>query len=1589
MQTIPPLGQLIPIQRLQSTLSRFSSSIKMGYCLIDPHGELVFDADWYCRYGIQGATCALHSYRNCLAVDPFLETQPGSGEKTTLHTYDNGFSALGAPIMIDNIHLGSMFIGFFSLGAVSLPEGGGCRKKEAIGDDNLLATPPFLTEEALAELIERLEIMVELLSEMGQLALLEWQTGRKLQKSKQRNQHLLDSFPVVVYEIDRDGRMVSANKKALHHFNRTAADLDHGIDFFSLAPPHLHPKIRQRLQLMFQGHQLEPTEYPLIGRDGSRGAALVYSQPILAGGEVVCVRSVYIDISERKAIEERLLSSEQRYRALFASANDAILLLARGEVIECNDQALHLFQRSREDLLGAGFEALSPPVQGDGQSSVSRKEQWIASAEQQSQQRFDWDILLPDGGVRETEISLSGFDLAGEPHVLILLRDMAERNQSRRTLEERESAWRAIFEHAPYAIVINRLRDGVFLDANPAYEQLSGGRRRYDILGKTPEAIPPPSQLEKSMAAGERLRAQGMIHNQEITCIGVDGTERHLLYSSAVFHSGGEPCAVSMFIDITARKRMKEQLRQNENMLASLFQAVPVGLVILRERRFLVVNEQITAITGYAASDLLNHSSRHLYENEETFMQVGRALYGTLWQRGNSYVETRFKRQDGTLCHVSLFAAPLDRGKPETGVAVAIQDISERMAMLQTLRESEQRFRQTAELSGQLIYDHDMATGSILWSGRVEEITGFTMERFNSFGFAGWYDRIHPDDQAETLALLEAASRDRTLFSATYRFRKADHTFYQVYEEGAFLYDAQGKAFRMLGTLKDVTAQKSAEEALRRSEARLTHAFSATSDAIWERYPKTSRTYYSPRWYEMFGYNDQELPMTAESWQRLCHPEDYPAASETLRRLLASPDDEQHVAQYRMRHRDGHWVWIISRGKVVERDQDGTPLLATGTNTDITKSKMAVLALKESENRYRTLFEAGSDAIFILKKDMVVECNKKTLEMFRATRDQLVGFSPWSFSPLQQPDGRTFAEHGMGYISEALQGRPQQFEWVHARLDGSLFHSDARLSAVDLAGETCLQCIVRDISEWKHTEHALRESEFRFRSFFNTNPEGILLISFRGTILDVNRAFLRESGYGHGEMAQKHFRKFVPTEDQTRIVDAILAFKSGIAKDQPIRFSYKKKDGALVPVMAKGWLVVDEKSNPLYIGVFIHNMSKELALAAEKSALEKQVIQAQRSEAIGTLAGGIAHDFNNILGGIIGYTELSIHCGAPSMDAKIREYMQRVLEGGNRAKDLVQQILRFSRHSATIMEPINLTPVIKESMQLMRSTLPSTITIHHQFQQDSDRILGDPTQIHQVVMNLATNALHAMRERGGVLSISLSNVFLDAPRHFLSMSIEPGDYLHLHVSDTGCGMPPNVVERIFEPYFTTKKIDEGTGLGMAVVLGIIKSHDGLIEVESAVGKGTRFDIYLPLTAEETAAKENVFSSFPMGQGQRVLLVDDEHLFREVIKESLQLLGYEVTACSSSLYALEVFTSAPHDYDLLLTDQTMPEMTGVQLIQKIRRLTKHLPIILCTGYSEVVSEQTAVHYGISHFLMKPVNTSDLAQALATVLAKGDA
>ena len=385
----------------------------------------------------------------------------------------------------------------------------------------------------------------------------------------------------------------------------------------------------------------------------------------------------------------------------------------------------------------------------------------------------------------------------------------------------------------------------------------------------------------------------------------------------------------------------------------------------------------------------------------------------------------------------------------------------------------------------------------------------------------------------------------------------------------------------------------------------------------------------------------------------------------------------------------------------------------------------------------------------------------------------------------------------------------------------------------------------------------------------------------------------------------------------------------------------------------------------------------------EKHKLESQLRQAQKMEAIGTLAGGIAHDFNNILSIIFGYNQLAMVEEDPE---NRRRHLEELNKGAERAKELVAQILTFSRKAEQQMQPLQASLVVKEALKMLRASIPTTIEIRPHIVSEA-LVLADPTQIHQVVMNLCTNAYHAMRETGGILAVSLEEVRI-AGEEYGYAGLAPGNYLKLEVSDTGCGIDAKTQEKIFEPYFTTKKPGEGTGLGLAVVHGIVKSHHGHITVYSEPGKGTSFHVYLPLTEQiAVALPEKAAPKELQGKGERVLFVDDEKQIREVVAAILTRNGYQVTPCADGAQALAEFEKGPERFELVITDMTMPSMTGAELTQKILALRPQTPIILCTGQSEFINREKALAMGIRAYLHKPVLMEALLGAVRKALEQG--
>ena len=424
---------------------------------------------------------------------------------------------------------------------------------------------------------------------------------------------------------------------------------------------------------------------------------------------------------------------------------------------------------------------------------------------------------------------------------------------------------------------------------------------------------------------------------------------------------------------------------------------------------------------------------------------------------------------------------------------------------------------------------------------------------------------------------------------------------------------------------------------------------------------------------------------------------------------------------------------------------------------------------------------------------------------------------------------------------------------------------------------------------------------------------------------------------------------------------------------------HRRKNGTLYPVETHLELSTSE-SFPVYMAIVLDITERKHAEEAFRQT-ERQLHQLQKMEALGTLSAGIAHDFNNILGAILGFTEMALLKLGPGEE--VYPNLNQVMKAGNRAKELVKQILTFSRQVEQERMPTKLDLVVEEVLKLLRASLPSTITIQQHLSTESGVILADPIQIHQVLMNLCTNAEHAMREKGGTLKVCLDNVEISSGQDSMPPELKPGHYLQLSVSDTGKGIPPEIQNRIFEPFFTTKDMGEGTGMGLSVVHGIIANHEGAITVESTPGCGTTFAIFLPRinAVVESETRENIPTQ---RRHACILFVDDEEALAQLGKKMLQQLGYEAVVCTNSIEALHTFRADPFHFDVVITDQTMPNLTGDALARELLNIRPELPIILCTGFSYTIAPEKATALGIRAFLMKPILSYQLAETIQRVL-----
>jgi len=628
---------------------------------------------------------------------------------------------------------------------------------------------------------------------------------------------------------------------------------------------------------------------------------------------------------------------------------------------------------------------------------------------------------------------------------------------------------------------------------------------------------------------------------------------------------------------------------------------------------------------------------------------------------------------------------------------------------------------------------------------------------------------------------------------------------------------------------------------------------------------------------------------------------------------------------------------------------------------NITKELLSI------KNHFEIILGKISEGVLeVTSEGRIVYTNSIAVSIIGIPEEKLLGSH---FIDLFSADDR----HRVAELVESSGDKPQKtigefFFGLNGRKVTLQFLPIVEYSATSLV-------IINDITGRLQAEQELQEERNKLKSMVGAIEDGLSIQDLDYNISYQNDVLKDLFGDRVGEKC------YLVYEGKDMVCDGCpvkMAYKDGS--------SHTSERSAIMP--SGGITFWENTSNPIRDagGKIIscleiaRNITDRKQAEEEKRRLESHLQQSQKLESIGTLAGGIAHDFNNILSSIIGYTELALDDAEKG--TLLEENLQAVYSAGERARDLVKQILAFARQSNEAKKPTRVDNIAEEALKLIRSAIPTTIEIRKKIESNS-LVTGNATQVHQLFMNLCTNAAHAMEDSGGILEVGLVDVEVDAGSPLMQSGLKPGDYIKISVSDTGSGIDQDIIDSIFEPYFTTRGVGEGTGMGLALVYGIVESYSGKITVNSELGKGTTFCIFLPSTKKRGVYQPDKQGELPSGN-ERILLIDDELPIAKMGSQILERLGYHVTVRTSSVEALELFRSKPNDFDLVITDMTMPNLTGDKLAVELMKMRSDIPVILCTGYSKKISDKTASEIGIKGFAYKPVVKVDLAKIVRKVL-----
>lgn len=1113
-----------------------------------------------------------------------------------------------------------------------------------------------------------------------------------------------------------------------------------------------------------------------------------------------------------------------------------------------------------------------------------------------------------------------------------------------------------LFQAQPQPMWVYDIETLFFLAVNRA-AITKYGYTEQEFLSMTIKDITPaedlPALRENSAYSNKEFEQPGVMRHKK-----KDGSIIFVEISSPIIDVHGRKVKLVTAMDITERitaEQTRLQLQravQNSNEI--IFTTTKDGTISY-------INPAFTTVYGYTAEEAIGKNPRILKSGKHTPDEY-KEFYQVL-QTGKTVRRKIINRaKDGRLLTIETTVDPILNAKGEPEGYVAIQrDITIREQIAEKLAESELRFSQMAETIESVFWMTDAQKQEMLYvSPAYEKIWGRSIEELYR-SRRSWVDAIHPDDQAwvwQAMLTKQAAGT----YNEVYRITQPDGSIRWIRDRAFPVKDEKGEVYRITGLATDITEYKNAKTILSESEAKF-RTLAETSPAAIFIY-KEKFIYVNPAAQTLTGYNREEL-LGMNFWDAV-HPDHRELIRQRGEARLRG-DKVPNRYEFKILRKDGESRWVEFSAGIFKPNGNA---YAIGTAFDITERKAIEEQLRNSEQLYKDLVENSNEVSYLLDKDATITYISPMVEMRTGFRQaELIGRK---FFDIIHPDDianvkREFQRVAMGQSVKSTEFRfnKKTGETIWVRASAVPVMKEAKLDSI--------RGIAIDITEQKQAETALRRSEERYRELFEQALTGNYVATGDGKIVKCNQMFADIFGFESPEDVITSQTENSCTLDifQPKFLSLLRTQK----KLQNYESQVQRKDGSVIHIVENVMGKFDAHGNLQEIHGSLYNVT-------EKKTLEEYLRQSQKMESIGTLAGGIAHDFNNILAIILGHA--SIMSRSKTIDESISSSLDTIIKATQRGTSLVKQILTFARKTDPTIESIRLNDIVTEIVSLAKETFPKTIEFRIDVDPRIKTFNGDYTQIHQAILNLVVNARDAM-PNGGTLAISTANVTKAELLNKTSSDMRD-EYVRVSVQDTGIGMDEATKSRIFEPFFTTKEKGKGTGLGLAVVYGVVKGHNGHLMVDSTVGVGTTFHLYFPVPPVIHSISDSTQSTSEIVRGgdETILIVEDEDILREVLKQILETSGYTVLSTGDVDEAVRIYTERHRHIDLVISDVGLPKRTGFELLLQLKQINPSIRLIFTSGFFEPGMKNRMMNEGVQHFIDKPYDIAKIARTVRAAL-----